>query len=113
MMTKRFLFGTCYATGESWYRVGESTTLRPVAGSVSNKRVADWLLALISTLVQKDIPCNTVTHVGRIYFVENFLHRTMKNSPGSVAVPSAEESVVNLCATCTEGQGECCSQMAI
>jgi hypothetical protein len=51
------------------------------------KRVADWLLALISSLVQKDIPCDAVTHVGRVYFVENFLHRTMKNSPGSVAVP--------------------------
>jgi hypothetical protein len=69
------------------------------------KRVADWLLALISTLVQKDIPCNTVTHVGRIYFVENFLHRTMKNSPGSIAVPFTAESLASFYATCTEGLG--------
>ena len=77
------------------------------------KRVADWLLALISTSVQKDIPCNTVTHVERIYFVENFLHRTMKNSPGSIAAPSAEESLASFYATCTEGQGESCSEVAI
>jgi hypothetical protein len=35
MMTKRLLFGTRYATGEWWYRGGESTTLRPIVGSVS------------------------------------------------------------------------------
>jgi hypothetical protein len=79
----------------------------------SRKARCDWLLALISTLVQKDILCNTLTHVRRTYFVENFLHRTMKNSPGSIAAPSAEESVVNLCATCTKGQGESCSEVHI
>ena len=69
----------------------------------SRKARCDWLLALISTLVQKDILCNTLTHVRRTYFVENFLHRTMKNSPGSIAVPG---SLAGLYATCTEGLRE-------
>jgi hypothetical protein len=104
MMTKRSLFGTRYATSEWWYRVGESTTLRPMARSVS-KGALRLVLALISTLVQTDVPCNTLTHPRHTYFVENFLHRTMKNSPGSIGVPFTAESQASLCATCTEGLG--------
>ena len=46
-------------------------------------------------------------------FCREFLTSYYENSPGSIAAPSADESVVNLCATCTEGQGESCSEVAI
>jgi hypothetical protein len=75
------------------------------SGISLERRVAIGLLALISTLVQMDILCNTLTHVRRTYFFENFLHRTMKNSACSIAGPSTAESLASLHVTCTEGLG--------
>jgi hypothetical protein len=112
MMTKRLLFGTRYATGESWYRVGESTTLRPKGGSVS-KGPLRLASGLDFDLGSEGHPMQYVYARAVYLFCRELLTSYYENSPGSIAAPSAEESAVNLCATCTEGQGESCSEMAI